>query len=69
MGSTGSILYNVSLSVYYVSVIKFNIKEKAFWKVELWCHLVPNVFAISTSIFLLTHQYFNSIGKLNVLLI
>lgn len=63
MGSTGSILYNASLSVYYVSVIKFNMKEKAFRrKVELWCHLIPNAFAICTSIFLQTHNYFNSIG-------
>jgi len=64
MGSTGSILYKVSLSVYYASVIKFNIKEKAFRrKVELWCHLIPNAFAISTSVFLQTHHYFNSVGK------
>ena len=63
MGMTGSVLYNCSLSVYYVSVIKFGVKDKEFKrKMEFLCHFVPNVFAISSSIFLQVGGYFNSMG-------
>jgi len=60
MGASGSVLYNCSLSVYYVSVIKFGMREKAFMKkIEFWCHFIPNAFAICSSIFLQVGGYFN----------
>ena len=63
MGIVGSSLYNVSLSVYYVSVIKFGVKDKDFRrKIEFWCHFIPNAFAICSSIFLQVGGYFNSMG-------
>ena len=62
MGVTGSMLYNCSLSVYFVSVIKFGVKDKAFQrKIEFWCHFIPNAFALSSSIFLQVGGYFNSL--------
>ena len=63
MGIVGSCLYNTSLSVYYVSVIKFGVKDKDFKrKIEFWCHFIPNAFAICSSIFLQVGGYFNSMG-------
>ena len=63
LGLTGSVLYNCSLSVYFVSVIKFGMNERDFKrKIELWCHFIPNAFAIGTSIFLQAGGYFNPLG-------
>jgi len=63
MGATGSVLYNGSLSVYFVSVIKFGMKDKAFKrKLEFWCHFIPIAYAIGSSIFLQAGGYFNSMG-------
>ena len=63
MGACGSSLYNASLSVYFVLVIKFDMKEKAFKrKAEFWCHFIPNAYAICSSIFLQVGGYFNSMG-------
>jgi hypothetical protein len=63
MGATGSALYNGSLSVYFVAVIKFGMKDKTFKrKLEFWCHFIPSAYAIGSSIFLQAGGYFNSMG-------
>ena len=60
MGIAGSGFYNCALSVYFVSVIKFGMQEKAFKKkIEFWCHFIPNAFAMGSSIFLQVKGYFN----------
>ena len=60
MGIAGSRFYNCALSVYFVSVIKFGMQEKAFKKkIEFWCHFIPNVFAMGSAIFLQVKGYFN----------
>ena len=64
IGSIGACLYSCALSIYYVSVIKFNIKEPTFKKkVEFWCHFIPNAFAWGGAIFLLATHNFNSVGE------
>jgi len=64
IGMAGALLYNCSLSIYYVSVIKFNMTEPTFTKkVEFWCHFIPNAFAWGSGIFLLATNNFNSVGK------
>ena len=63
MGAAGSSLYNGSLSVYFVAVIKFGMKDKTFKKkLEFWCHFIPSAYAIGSSIFLQAGGYFNSMG-------
>lgn len=70
IGTTGSMLYNASLSIYFVSVAKFGITENAFKKkIEFWCHFVPIAFALCSSIFLEVGGYFNpDDGELRILL-
>ena len=64
MGIAGSRFYNCALSVYFVSVIKFGMQEKAFKKkIEFWCHFIPNAFAMGTSIFLQAGGYFNTLDS------
>jgi len=64
IGSIGALLYNSSLSIYYVSVIKFNMTEPTFKKkVEFWCHFIPNAYAWGSAIFLLATNNFNSVGE------
>ena len=59
----GSIYYNCALSVYYVCVIKFSMSEVTFKrKIEPFCHIIPNVYAIAGASYLLAGQYFNSMG-------
>ncbi|GFH61821.1 hypothetical protein CTEN210_18297 [Chaetoceros tenuissimus] len=54
LGGLGCIFYNLSLSVYYVAIMKFHMKEKEIIakKLEFWIHFIPNSFAIMSSIFL-----------------
>ena len=53
VGAMGCILYNGSLSVYYLAILKFNMKDKDIAKkLEPWLHLIPNGFSIATAIFL-----------------
>jgi len=60
-GFIGSILYNCALSIYYVSVIRFEISEDDFHKkIERYLHVLCNVTPLALSIFLLQQKYFNS---------
>lgn len=60
IGSTGSFLYTLALSIFYVAVVIFNMKDHEFAKkVEIACHVIICGYALSTGIFLLAHQYFN----------
>lgn len=44
--------------------MKFGYKDKDFRKkFELWCHLVPNGFALATGLALLIKEYFNAASK------
>lgn len=43
-------LYNASLSVYYVAVVKFGWKEDRLKRVRLWFHVVPISIGLGTAI-------------------
>ena len=51
--------------MYYVSVIKFSMTDNAFKrKIEPFLHTLINVYTIFGACFLLTGEYFNSIGNM-----
>lgn len=59
VGTVGSFLYNLSLSVYYLAVLKFNMKERDISrKVEPFLHVIPNGFSIATGIFLAVNKQY-----------
>lgn len=65
LGNVGSALYNCALSVYYVSVIKFSMSDNAFKrKIEPFLHTLINAYTIFGACFLLSGEYFNSIGNM-----
>ena len=58
LGAFGCIFYNFSLAMYHVAVVKFHMKEKEIKKLEPLMHLLPNIYAIGSSVFLLgRHEY------------
>jgi hypothetical protein len=59
LGGSGCIFYNLSLAIYHVAVVKFQMKEKEFAKkLEPLIHFLPNGFAIVTAVFLsVKHAY------------
>lgn len=62
LGAMGSILYNGSLSVYYLAVVTFNMKEKDIArKVEPWLHLISNGFSVGSAISLAVKQEYGPI--------
>ncbi|GFH50374.1 hypothetical protein CTEN210_06850 [Chaetoceros tenuissimus] len=64
VGAVGSILYNGALSVYYLAVVTFNMKEKEIArKLEPWLHLIANGFAIGSGIFLAFKRQFAPLGN------
>jgi preprotein translocase subunit YajC len=51
---TGVVCYNTSLSIYYVSVIKFGMTENAFrQKIEKYLHVVTISFTMPSALYLL----------------
>ncbi|GFH50385.1 hypothetical protein CTEN210_06861 [Chaetoceros tenuissimus] len=67
VGAMGSILYNGSLSVYYLAVVTLNMKEKDIARrLELWLHLIPNGWAIATAIFLAAKRQYAPLGNQHV---
>ncbi|GFH57039.1 hypothetical protein CTEN210_13515 [Chaetoceros tenuissimus] len=53
VGSLASLLYNLSLSVYYLAILKYNMREKDIAKkLEPFLHIIPNGFALGSGIFL-----------------
>ncbi|GFH56978.1 hypothetical protein CTEN210_13454 [Chaetoceros tenuissimus] len=64
LGGIGSLLYNTTLSIYYMSLIQFSMSEINFKKkVEPWCHLIANITPIAIGIYLLINEEFNFAGK------
>ena len=60
LGVSGSPLYSLSLAIYYLCVIKFNMTDDQFQKrVEVYLHAVSNALVWFSSIFLLVRGYFN----------
>ena len=59
-GIAGSQMYNVSLSVYYLYLIKYNYRERKFTqKVEPYVHMIPIMWALVGLISCLATQSFN----------
>jgi len=58
----GAPLYNCSLALYYLLVIKFNWSNEMLRRVEIWTHVAILSFSIGTSIALLPLHQYNHIG-------
>ena len=56
----GAVMYNGSLSIYYLFRIRYGWKPSQLRKVEIWLHTVPIVFALTTMIASLPLKLFNS---------
>lgn len=48
--SIGAVLYNTSLSLYYLLVIRYGFSEARIRKFEKWMHIMPLVFGFGTAI-------------------
>ena len=48
--SISSILYNATLSLYYLLVVKFNWKQRDLEKIEKWMHICPIMVGLTTAI-------------------
>lgn len=59
LGGLGCVLYNLSLGVYNLAAIKLQMKERDIAKkLEPWIHIVPNGFAIASTVFLLAKSQY-----------
>lgn len=58
----GAPLYNCSLALYYLLVIKYNWSNEMLRRIEIWTHVTILSFSIGTSIALLPLQQYNPIG-------
>ncbi|GFH57114.1 hypothetical protein CTEN210_13590 [Chaetoceros tenuissimus] len=64
VGYLGSILYNVSLAMYYLCTIRFSLSERTFReRIEPFCHLISIVSSLAIAIFLLAKKSFNLDGR------
>ncbi len=64
-GCTGSVFYNCNLIIFYLCSIKFSMSETTFRKkVEPFCHLIPNAYALGGAVYLFANGYFNNIGNI-----
>mmetsp|Transcript_25666 Transcript_25666/g.38407 ORF Transcript_25666/g.38407 Transcript_25666/m.38407 type:complete len:532 (-) Transcript_25666:2253-3848(-) len=63
LGTTGSPMYSLSLAIFYLSVIKFNVRDRRFRKdIEPYLHFAPNLFAWFSAIYVASTGYINSAG-------
>jgi len=63
IGICGSVLYSISISIYFLCIAKFEMEEKNIRKyVEPFLHGVPVLYSLSTSIYVLSVNYFNPPG-------
>lgn len=64
LGTSGSTFYSLSLSVYFISVVKFGIAEREITKfAESFLHILPVALAFSGGIYLYVAGYFNASGS------
>lgn len=64
VGGIGTITYTLSLSIFYICIIKYNMREIDFQKkYEPYLHFIPNVCAWASGIYLLVAGYFNNAGE------
>ena len=65
IGVVGTPMYSVSLNMYYLYLIKYNMRERTFRrKIEPYVHGIPAVWTLSGAIFALVSQMYNP-GKLD----
>mmetsp|Transcript_6866 Transcript_6866/g.13978 ORF Transcript_6866/g.13978 Transcript_6866/m.13978 type:complete len:556 (-) Transcript_6866:251-1918(-) len=60
--AVGAPLYNSSLAIFYLMVIKYNWTNRQLRTIEKWVHTLILSFAIGTSILLLPLKQYNHIG-------
>ena len=60
LGSTGCPMYNLSLCIFYLSVLVFSIRAKKFFRyIEPLLHVFTILYCFITGLFLLARGYFN----------
>lgn len=60
IGVVGTPMYSVSLNIYYLYLIKYNMRERTFRrKIEPYVHGIPAVWTLSGAIFALASQMYN----------
>jgi hypothetical protein len=57
--SISSIIYNAALSYYYLLKIKYRYRDRQLEKVEIWMHIVPLTFALTTAVIALFLNMYN----------
>lgn len=63
LGCSGTVLYTLSLTIYFLLVIKYNVPEGVIKKrFEPFFHAVPILFSITISVTVLATQNFNPAG-------
>ena len=64
LGASGSPLYSLSLTIFYLCAIKFNVKDARFRQsIEPYLHAVSNIWAWFSAIFVLSTGYINNAGS------
>jgi hypothetical protein len=64
-GSMGTTMYNCLLSLFYMLTVAFGVKDPLMThRIEPWFHIIPLVYIISTSSFLLVKKSFNPEGSI-----
>ena len=63
VGAIGVPLYLCSLCIYYFCIIKLNMRNKDFKKLEPCLHAVPILYGFFCGIFALANQYLNNAGS------
>ncbi len=59
----GSVLYSVSISIYFLCIVKFEMEERKIQKyIEPFLHGVPILYSLSVNIYVASIDYFNPTG-------
>ena len=65
IGASGAMLYSVSISVYFLLVIKFNVSnERIKQRYEPFLHAVPIIYSLTTSLWVFTTGGYNPAGTI-----
>jgi hypothetical protein len=62
----GAPLYNSSLALFYILIIKLRWSDEQIWRMERWVHSFILTFTVGTSFLLLSLGQYNQIGAVRV---
>lgn len=64
VGIPGSQMYNVSLTIYYLCIVRYNMRERRFRrKIEPYLHIIPALWCLLGAIFVVSTGSFNPFEK------